>query len=223
MINVGQLPTLSFTVWDSVLCAGESTLLNASSNTGTISWYNNIQNNTPFTPSLSQTYIVQANDNGCIVRDSIHIVVNQLPIISITQSGNQLTASNSNGVIQWFLNGSPINGATSVNYTATSNGNYTVSIIKNDCEGTSSSITVQDVAIQENSAIDFTVYPNPTNDHFKILTNVMFKNIQVYSIEGKLVEESTNNKVDISKLTSGIYFVKLVADNGSGIEKIRIE
>lgn len=223
-IIVNQLPTLTYTVWDSVLCQGESTMLNASSNFGSISWNNNVVNNTPFTPTTDQTYIVEANNNGCIAKDSIQIVVNPIPSFSINQNGNQLLSNHTNGNIQWHLNGAIINGATASNFTFTTNGDYSASLIDaNGCSNYSNTITIQGVYINENNEHNFSIYPNPAHSIINVSTEIIIKNIQLYSLEGKLIKETNFKNIDVSSLTSGIYYIKVIFEKGSLTKKVIIE
>lgn len=70
---------------------------------------------------------------------------------------------------------------------------------------------------------DFTINktflaPNPTRDFFEISTDL--KNIQTYSIhsvDGKVVisGEYKSSKIDISNLSSGIYFIKIYSEKNS--------
>ncbi|MCX6272199.1 MAG: T9SS type A sorting domain-containing protein [Bacteroidetes bacterium] len=61
------------------------------------------------------------------------------------------------------------------------------------------------------------IYPNPTNDiltvEFHFPFHYLFGNISIYDIQGELMLESLYNKkdneIDISKLASGLYFVKI--------------
>jgi parallel beta-helix repeat protein len=223
-INVSVIPSLTINTNNTNICEGNSVTLNATTDGMNMSWDNNVQNNVPFTPLSSQTYIVTANNYGCSVFESIDISVIPTPSISILQNGNQLTANNTNGSLQWYLDGNPINGATAANHTINSVGVYTVSILDNNgCTNTSNSITIQSVTVQENFTENFTIYPNPTQESFKVISSIKIKNIQLFSIEGKLILETSNNNIDVSMLTTGVYFVKLATTNGSRIKKVVVE
>lgn len=70
----------------------------------------------------------------------------------------------------------------------------------------------------------FVVYPNPASTSF---INISSKNggpktITVYDILGKMVKHSVivNDKLNISKLTSGIYMLKVTQGNESAIKKL---
>lgn len=64
------------------------------------------------------------------------------------------------------------------------------------------------------------LYPNPTKN--KLFTsNKSFKEFYIYSYLGKQLKAGTikNNQIDISTFKSGIYFIKLVLENGTFFAK----
>lgn len=68
------------------------------------------------------------------------------------------------------------------------------------------------------------LYPNPAKSAFKItmLNNVEIKNISVYTLLGKEVQNLTRinkNEYDISSLSSGVYIVKIIDSNGASASK----
>ena len=76
--------------------------------------------------------------------------------------------------------------------------------------------------IKKSSSIDFNVYPNPSIS--KIIINALenqVKIIKLYNIKGSLLIEKKGKKssleIDISKLTTGIYFINI---NNKVIKKI---
>lgn len=55
-----------------------------------------------------------------------------------------------------------------------------------------------------------TIYPNPTNGILNVrLNSGEFNGLEVYSIQGQLIQSSNEPKVDISDAPSGVYFIKL--------------
>ena len=69
-----------------------------------------------------------------------------------------------------------------------------------------------------------TVYPNPTTGNVTINSDFNIKSIELYDIQGRILETSFENsnttKLDISGKQKGIYFLKITTENGSKIEKI---
>jgi endonuclease I len=76
----------------------------------------------------------------------------------------------------------------------------------------------------ENSAIDFTVYPNPSFGNFTIdfNDNGAFT-VEAYTLIGqKVLEKKANNTIEINSLPSGIYLIKVNQDSKSVTKKVVI-
>ena len=77
-----------------------------------------------------------------------------------------------------------------------------------------------------NSIFEFdesvTVSPNPTNGNININSRFNIKSIELYDVQGRILETVIGNKnvIDISDKTNGIYFLKINTENGSKVEKI---
>ncbi len=60
------------------------------------------------------------------------------------------------------------------------------------------------------------VYPNPTSDFIMVTSQSSIAQIEVYSHIGKLVKKNKNqNRIDISSLKTGLYFIKIKDINGN--------
>ena len=77
------------------------------------------------------------------------------------------------------------------------------------------------LGIQENIINDFTIYPNPANGRIKISSknNLHINTIKIFSIVGKNVHYINNYRseieLDLTHLTSGVYFVDISTDEGT--------
>lgn len=60
------------------------------------------------------------------------------------------------------------------------------------------------------------VYPNPAKDFVKIVSKQKIKNYQIYDAAGQKItsEKYTDNKIDLSKLPSGVYLLQVGFENG---------
>lgn len=69
-----------------------------------------------------------------------------------------------------------------------------------------------------------TVYPNPTKDRITISAANNINSIQLYDIQGRLLQTVLENNitsvVDLTQRPSGVYFLKVTTDKGVKIEKI---
>lgn len=72
----------------------------------------------------------------------------------------------------------------------------------------------------------FTIFPNPVKNNLNIKTIYQLYNYTVYNIQGQKVMEgynNTSNSINVSKLPSGIYLLKLRSGNNSQNFKIMKE
>ena len=85
------------------------------------------------------------------------------------------------------------------------------------------STTNQPLDIVNNEIANFKIYPNPANDYIAIESGTeSVTSITVFNILGEqvLLQEVLNdNRMDISSLTKGVYFMKIRGDSNSSITK----
>ncbi len=79
-------------------------------------------------------------------------------------------------------------------------------------------LSINDLA----SYFNVTIHPNPTSDFFTIsLNNQILDKAVIYNQIGQVLQESLNNKIDISMLPTGVYFVKIISKSGKiAVKKI---
>jgi gliding motility-associated-like protein len=79
---------------DDAICFGESYTLTATGDADIYIWNNNVDDGQSFTPLQTNTYVVIGTDiqNGCIASDTIQLVVNPLPVVTITTPDSILCA-----------------------------------------------------------------------------------------------------------------------------------
>jgi hypothetical protein len=107
---------------------------------------------------------------------------------------------------------------------------YEWTITSTNCLGTVSStfsFTTESDPLLNVASFDaksFTVYPNPTADVLKIQSNEAVNSVAVYNLLGKQVmllkgDQISNNSLNVSNLTKGVYFITIEA-NGKN-EKLK--
>jgi hypothetical protein len=153
VVNVNSIPTVAVVALPPAICVGSSSVLTAS---GALNYnWSGIGNGNPIAvaPLATTTYSVTATDlNGCTNTNSITVIVNPLPIITVNTSpvnvscfgGNNgisgVTASG--GTAPYFYNWS--NGANTANITGLSAGNYMVTVTDfNGCSSTANTVITQ--------------------------------------------------------------------------------
>ena len=135
---------------------------------------------------------------------------------SISRVGTSFSTSTGYNTYQWYYNGSPISGATGATYTDTSVGSYYVTVSDtNGCSGSSNTIIIPPVGVQMigyNPRI--LLMPNPTTGAFNI-KGTEFAQVQVYDVVGQLMKVlSRQDRLTISDLQAGLYFVRLINAQG---------
>lgn len=150
---------------------------------------------------------------------NVTLILSYKPVAAtptITQAANVLVVNPLVANIQWYLNGSPIAGATSQTYIATQSGVYSVTESPAGvCSATSANDTVVGVGINELTGGDlFTIYPNPSNGKFTLeTTQYNGTEIAIYDVLGRAVYQapllSSKQSIDMSGATNGTYYLVL--------------
>lgn len=237
-VVVNALPVVAIT-GDDTLCAGDSTILNASGGT---SYFWSVFAAGPsitVSPAANTTYTVTATDgNGCEASGSIAVVVNAVPATPvITQNGNILSTTSGLASYQWYFNGSAIPGATSDTYTASLNGDYMV-IVTNaaGCSATSATEPIVIIGISPAGFANFglQVYPNPNNGQFTVrldlerdrnVTLRIFDLVgkQVWSQQGDLPFGEWKQNIDFNHLTKGTYLLDVTSEGQRMTTKVVVQ
>lgn len=193
---------------------------------GAFTW---IDGNTYTSSTNTPTYTL-TNQSGCDSVVSLDLTINNVDV-STTNNSPVLTANASSASYQWIdcdNSNTLISGETNQTFTASSNGNYAVIVTENGCTDTSNCLLVNTIGIEGvNYDEVIVVYPNPTEDlvHIRWENNANKIIYKVVALDGKtVVKEKTINSnnftVDLSKETSGVYFIKIKSSNRSEVVKV---
>ena len=141
---------------------------------------------------------------------------------AISENAGLLTASAAT-TYQWYFNGDLISGATAQTYSATANGVYVVRITDaNGCvymyspgyEFTGGS----SAGIVEDQLANVMVYPNPSTGLVTISVPMDLGNYSV-TVKNNLGQQvmvfDNQPTLDLSTMTSGMYYITIQAENGS--------
>jgi hypothetical protein len=174
---------------------------------------------------------------GCYYLDSAELIAPDSVGLQINQTGMQLEAIVSGGTapyqFEWFDN----NGSISSNQIIpiTNNGYYyCVAIDQNNCQSDTISFLYSDVSTSNLENSIFTIYPNPSENNIIIkfiLANKSRLEINLINSLGQrtLIDEydefiGTYNKlINISKKSSGVYFINLKTNHNSFNKKLIIK
>jgi glucose/arabinose dehydrogenase len=137
---------------------------------------------------------------------------------------------------QWFLDGEPIEGATSQTLQITQNGIYSLIITSlNGCEIETNEFEVNSLSLSDNEMVEnFSIFPNPSEGlvNVELSFQSAIKNVvlEIYSVDGRLIEEENINthgriELDLGNLRKGVYLLRLTHDGGSflGSRKLIID
>lgn len=72
----------------------------------------------------------------------------------------------------------------------------------------------QFLSVKDVSTVDVSVYPNPTTDFVNVKSGKKVKNIVVYSVEGRKLDEVNDSRVNFRNYPAGIYFLNITLDGG---------
>jgi len=217
------------------VCAGSEVTFTGSG-AASYTWDNGVTDGTPFTISTTTTFTVTGtNADGCTNTDQITVTVNPLPATpNITATGDILETETYQQY-QWYLNGQPVSGAVSKQYTPTESGDYTVEVTDgNGCAIISGAFTYVVTGLEDSNKFrEYTVYPNPTQGSFVLFTRLKQTEIVSYSLHdtrGKLIVHKELGKIqtireqlDLSGYEGGIYYLAVMIGDKRYTHKIRKE
>ncbi len=228
---------------DVEVCEGTQITLNGTG-AATYDWDNSVEDDVPFTqaPGVVTYTVIGTDGNGCENSASVTVTVNENP--TVTMSALAMVCE---GGAQVALTGGMPAGGT---YTGTGVsggmfnpatagiGTHTITYTFVDAEGCSGqaqeSIEVDGCAgIDNNFFADLSVFPNPTSS---VLTVSFFNNqnievgVRMLTADGKTVVSHTaspmtqfEEKLDVSNLSNGVYFLHIQSAIGTHVEKIIVQ
>jgi PKD repeat protein len=205
-----------------------------------------------YNSSISQTYTVQLKAEiagGCADSSSKTVTINPLPTTCNFNIDGNLNAGKASTVnfvptggttnnitYTWYTGdgNTKTSSAAGSNYVYNNPGKYCVTMIaRNDagceCSATKCIQITTDITDAESMNNAVSIYPNPNNGIFTVnlaaeISGAM--TVNVYNTLGELVKtvvvDSTTTSVDLTDFASGVYVVKVIADNQIATKKITI-
>ncbi|GIV34144.1 MAG: hypothetical protein KatS3mg031_1679 [Chitinophagales bacterium] len=140
---VHPLPTVSLGP-DKAICAGESAVLSASGADSYLWSTGATSSSIVVSPQVSTSYLVTGyNQHGCLARDTVIVIVNPVPIVSINGLHTAYCGNNADVVLQALPAGATLAGpAIAGNIFSPSSlppGNYSVQVTYTNAQGCSAS------------------------------------------------------------------------------------
>ncbi|GAB5417530.1 MAG: hypothetical protein Crog3KO_31720 [Crocinitomicaceae bacterium] len=161
---------------------------------------------------------VSTQQQNIVISGAINTQVSQLDEITLEAQNTAATS------YQWVdcSTQNAISGATSAQFTATSNGQYAVVVTEVNCSDTSACFTIDQVGLDAMSNEHLLLAPNPSNGGtVKILGEGELSNLLVMDATGKRipVEIDWNQRsFNTEHLSAGTYFVQLDSAQSSATQ-----
>ena len=86
-------------------------------------------------------------------------------------------------------------------------------------------VTQEFSTITENNSFDISIFPNPTTNEFKIISELS-GNVTICDLTGKIVYNSVfqpNSIIDVANFLAGTYLVKFENETGQSLQKLVIQ
>ncbi|MDR1724113.1 MAG: putative Ig domain-containing protein [Tannerella sp.] len=82
--------------------------------------------------------------------------------------------------------------------------------------------TVSNEIITSEKALKITAYPNPVVKDLFIKSDAVINKVEIYSLSGLLLQQNGNvtNRISVSKLSSGIYILRVYTEKGVSVSRI---
>lgn len=206
----------------SVWSWGENTsaqLGNAStSNQNTPIYNSSLIGTTAFGVGQNHTIFLAGFSKSC-PSNTINVIVNPSPDVTISMSNGILSTSPLGNSYQWYINGILIPNATLSTFTPVTSGYYTCEVtFSGGCSSLSNEYPFNIVELIENTSLHYQLYPNPSNGSFYIEGNLSaIKTIIIYNALGQKIKvikvNSTSKKLNINlEVETGVYYIYFMED-----------
>lgn len=220
------------------ICPGSPVTVDAGSGFSSYSWSTGENTQTIQVNAVGTYVVVVTNESGCEAFDFISVTATGVPVpIASVASTNGLTvniANQSVGANQalWDFNGDGVTDvsstSSSVSYTYTAPGAYTVRLIVIGNCGSDTLVFPVQVVLSLNDVNDLNVkvYPNPSSDFVIVETETALNQILVSDVAGRVVLSKTiqdfENQIVLptTDWSIGIYQIKLI-DNKANSKTIK--
>mgnify|MGYP006358104789 FL=1 len=205
---------------DTTICFGNMITLDAGNQGAGYLWSTG-ETTQLISPMVTGIYSVEVTRCGITEKDTIDLVIANLPKPSITQLGNELVATDAENY-QWYKNAVLIPGATAKKYKPRGYGKYKVVVTSTatGCVGESAEyffvpeghIYIGDIKVK--------ISPNPGNGLAKLIFSKLPPKpikVTVYDRVGRKIlittMNNTVNDINLVAYAKGEYFVECVLDD----------
>jgi hypothetical protein len=238
--SAASIPVLSES---QTICSGESVTLSILSGSLNDSqdwqWYAGACSGTPIgigssiqvSPIVTTTYFA-VGGGGCPGMGCASVTIDVTPPINtfVFQQGATLTALMANANYQWLdcnNNYAEIPGALSHVFTPSNLvGSYAAYIYIGNCADTSACFLVDQSSVLELNTGGISVFPNPFRNEMTVQWETLdVVQIEILDVAGRVLQETEESqsgqaKFFTEKLSSGVYFIRLIHKEGILVERV---
>ncbi len=237
-VTITAAPTVSLSSTD-ILCNGDNDGaidITISGGTGTLDYaWSNGATSEDLTGVPAGSYTVTISDDaGCAVTESQVLTEPTALVLSGTVTDEDTYGSGDGSIDLTVIGGTASysydwsNGDSSEDLNNITSGTYTVTVTDENGCITSAAYDVSFVnSISTLSADELKLYPNPASQMITIEATENISSVEIVSVTGQLVYSGNPIAnvctIDITKLSAGVYTVKVQNQNASGYVKLIVK
>jgi hypothetical protein len=184
-------------------------------------------------------FLINMKDDFCpspAINDYVYSVYVVGPSVTTSATGDTLFCNFPNGTLQWYLNGSPIAGATGNFIVPAVSGVYTVAaLMPTPCAVASAPVNVVISGVNEYASVySAVIIPNPSNGNFILKLQsisetegtILITDVSgriVFSSKKEILEGENNFHIDLSTCEKGVYVLQVLTSNGAVNRKVILD
>lgn len=180
-----------------------------------VHWSNGFHGN-PQIVNQAGTYLATVYYNGtCQALATTVLPQGNIPATPLIAPNGTVLVSSPASNYQWYKNGVAINGATGQTLTISAGGSYTVSTTGTDGCVVFSAPYQSNLGINEAENAGLSVFPNPSTGIIEVSGLQEKDQLNLFDMQGKNIKVNTlsNEKLNISNLDNGVYFLVVSRSN----------
>lgn len=238
-VNVSNAPTPTISASGTQACSGDVVTVTSSA-ADSYSWSTGETTQSIQVSNTASVFVTVTNANACngvgqSATTNITFTATPTAAGSFTTAGNVVTFTNTStgaASYSWDFGDFTNSSATAPAHAYAANGAYTVTLtaINGNCTSTVTFEISIEVGIEEASALNFTVYPNPASAQvFVAFDNTSEGSVQILDAMGRTIYTekltaigSIALPVDVSKLADGTYTIQVINAGQVGIKRLVI-
>lgn len=169
--------------------------------------------------------------NGCLNTATEPILVNQAPTVTFDAIPDQCAFNPDYTLVSTPSGGTYSGPGVTGNIFSPSTagvGTHTITYDYTDPNGCSDqafqTVLVDACASLTEEKVVYSIYPNPSDGFFSVVSDLEFESIELRDLNGRLVQELiSNEQTNISSLQAGIYIIELTYAGQRSTERIMLK